>query len=374
MAWQDILGLYKGDKSKMSSVNLPGLLDDEHLSLFRFPPLLKAYLYSSRDAFKTVLSMTPRSAVNDVDVTGNTVLSWAVMRGDSKSVEQLLLCGSDPGHVDSLGQTLLHQAILGKDVNSMQLFLDAKVDVNLRNYDGATAINLAAGIKNGTKSMDLLLSRGAIIESQTDEGWRSLHRAAFYNASTNLQFLLEKGANINAATKLGVTALMLGVTHNSHDALRLLLCDKALDCDARNHDGNSVLFYAACYGDLETLHLLHSSGRMKEVDLDDTALEIAEWRRDDNETYSSLALIPPDEDPQAWYSAFEALWNSIVDAQEDDREWDSDASSAGSEKVQTEEEDVDDDDEEENDEDDDDDDDDPEMWKDAPESPDRPTQ
>ena len=43
----------------------------------------------------------------------------------------------------------------------------------------------------------------------------------------------------------------------------------------------------------------------------DTALDVARWRRDDNEDWANCAVKPRDEDPEAWYEAFEELMNSI---------------------------------------------------------------
>lgn len=265
--------------------------------------------------------MTPRSAVDNVDVTGSTALSWAVQLCDSDSVKQLLLCGSDPGHVDLSGWSPLHRAVYVHDVASMHLLLAVKADVNFRTRRGVTAVHVAAKIQGGTTSMETLLSCGASIESPDDTGLRPLHSAVPHDQVASLKLLLRRGADINATSPSGVNALMLGVWFNAHETLRLLLCDKALEHDGANTEGRSVLHYAALYGDLETVNLLQCSHQMKKVSLDGgTALAQAKLRRDHDRTSISCKTQPLDKDPLVWYSAFEALWNSVVEAQQRGRE------------------------------------------------------
>ena len=206
-----------------------------------------------------------------------------------------------------------------------------------------------------------------------------------------MHLLLEKGANINAASKTGSTSLMLGVRHNSHDALRLLLREEAFEYDGENIKGRSVLDYAALHGDIDTIHILQTSPRMKTVDLNGSrALNYAKWRIDDNEAHSLWSGQALDKDSQLQYSAFKAFWNSIAEAQQLDIEEDSDAEpieeegtdndeeqSAEEEQTDDEEQSTEDDEQIDNDNDDNDDDDDDgknsELWVDAPESSDGST-
>lgn len=356
------------------------LLDDpSHQTLFRFPPLINAYLTSSREAFDSVLSMTPRSAVDDVDVNGDSALSWAVLRCDSDSVHQLLLRGSDPRHADIYGRTPLHRAVRLDDIACMELLLDAKADVNSRDFNGATALDWAARSQEDTTFMERLLSRGASIENQDYGGYGPLLSAVQVNKVASLQLLLQKGANINAASKNGTTALDVGVRFNAHECLKLLLRDETLELEKsrRYH----LLHHAALYGDLKTISLLQSSPRIKKIKLDDdVALVKAKDRRDNNEAWSYWALQPLDKDPQAWYSAFEALWNGILEAQQCVVKGDPEARKGVIEGQKTDDDDADDaeddDDEEADDEDDDDGDDDDEddddeqskAWEDARQS------
>ena len=293
----------RGPETKNDEFNL--LFGNKpNLSLFRFPKLIRAYVCSSPEAFDGVLSRTQRSAIDEVDATGNTALSWAVHRGDYDTVKRLLLLGSDPGHVC---QAPIHAAVPGRDVACVQLLLNAKADMNPSNFIGVTAMQIAAQGRN-TKIIELLLSYGASIENEDVKGCRPLHYAVCINSPANLQRLLERGANINAANSFGATTLMLGVMYNAHGALKFLLREETLVYKCKDCDGNSVLDFAAIFEDLETLYILRSSRKLKTANLDvDKALGYAVQRRDHNEAQSISMLKTMDNDPRAWYSSFRAL-------------------------------------------------------------------
>ena len=304
--WRRLLIEVRGPETKNNEFNL--LFGNKpNLSLFRFPKLIRAYICSSREAFDAVLSSTQRSAIDEVDATGNTALSWAVHRGDYDTVKRLLLLGSDPGHLDSEGRAPMHAAVRGRGIACVQLLLNAKADVNPSNFIRVSAMHIAAKGRN-TKIIELLLSCGASIESEDGEGCRPLHYAVCSNSPANLQLLLARGANINAANNFGATTLMLGVMYNAHEALKFLLHKETLEYNCTDRDGNSVLDFAAMFGDLKTLHILQSSRKLQTVNLNiDNALGYAVQRRDDNEAQSISMLKTMDDDPRAWYSAFRAL-------------------------------------------------------------------
>ena len=259
--------------------------------------------------------------------------------------------------MDLAGRSPLHHAVFLRDNTIAQLLIAAKADVNSKDFDGLTALQLAASSQMDTRITELLLSHGASIESHDMKGCRALHHAVHRNSPTILRLLLERGANINAVNTTGITALILGVMDNAHEALKVLLHEDALECSVTDSDGRSVLDFAAWHGDLETLSILRSSSRqMKKFNLDDSkALDIAVWRRDNSEVHALRWAMLPDKDPRLWYSAFEALWNSILEAQQRDLEEDPEVGEGSAREELT-----------------DDDDDDSGIWEDAQEDLDGP--
>ena len=350
--------------------------DTPRLPLLRLPRLIRAYIGSSRKNFYDVLSTIPRSEVDSVDATGNTALSWAVRYCDLDSVQKLLLCGSDSSHRDLCGRTPLQKATEIGNLPLMSILLAAKSNVNSEDKYGCTALHTASKTLGGDKLIELLVSHGANVESQENHGWRPLHYSISYNIPANMHRLIQKGANINAADFYGQNALMMAV-YNSYQVLRRLLCEEALEYDKKDIMRWSVLEHVAFWGNMETIRILQSSPRMRTLDLDGSnALSIAKWRRDDNNGRLPWARWPSYEDPQLQYSTFEALWNSIAEAQQRDIEGDSETGSieegeAHDDEKRSVEDEKQTDDDGLNDVDDDDKNDDAglELWVDAPESP-----
>ena len=85
----------------------------------------------------------------------------------------------------------------------MRLFLDRGADVNVRNQNGATVLQLAA--EQGHNSVvGLLLEKGIDINAQDHNGGTALHSAAGQRQANVVKVLLGKeGTDINAQTTWG---------------------------------------------------------------------------------------------------------------------------------------------------------------------------
>lgn len=305
----------------MTSTRLGDLFDDRsQLISFDFPELLNAYLDLSGRTFDSVLSQTPRPAIDLVDNSGKTTLSWAARRGDHEAVKPLLDCGADPDHADMSGMTPLHWSLSADDTQCMQLLLAAKANVDAKDRNGNTALNLACRFKDDASWTEMLLSHKSDIESMDDSGTRPLHYAVMYNRTKNVSLLLHRGANINSVSSDGHTALMSGVIDNCHEPVGILLEDKTLDYGGKGYWERTVLHWAALYADLEMIALLQSA-KWSNIDTmagdtdGGTALDDAVWRRDCNEEWSNWTVRAADEDPLKWFVAFEALLDGIVERQ-----------------------------------------------------------
>lgn len=318
-AWELILSAHV---SSMTSTRLSNLFNDRsNLISFEFPELLSAYLDLSGRTFDSVLSETPRPAIDLVDVSGKTTLSWAARRGDYEAVKQLLGCGADPDHADMSGMTPLHWSLYAHDEEFTNLLLAAKANVDAKDCSGNIALSIAVRICDDPGLTEMLLSYNSDIESMDTNGNRPLYHVVSYNKPKNLSLLLQRGVNINAANSSGDTALLYGIMWNSHEAVGILLEQKTLEYGVKGQWERTLLHCAALHADLEMIALLQS-GDLSEidtmaVDIDGcTALDAAVWRRDCNEKWSNWTLNAPDEDPLEWFAAFEALLDGIVERQE----------------------------------------------------------
>ena len=71
------------------------------------------------------------------------MLSWAACQGDTKTVQNLLICGANPNTKDRCGETSLHHAArLGKE-RTVKLLLSAKADPLLMDTGGYTPVDVA---------------------------------------------------------------------------------------------------------------------------------------------------------------------------------------------------------------------------------------
>ena len=270
--------------------------------------------------FYNVLASTPRPAIDDTNVNGRTTLAWAARQGDGDAVKALLACGADPNHKDTSGTTPLHASVYAGAPECLRLLLNAKADVDVKDNFGRTALVGAVFLKNGTRFSKLLLSHGADIECTDIMSQTPLLLAAQYNSPKQVSLLLGKGANINASDSDGKTAFHLAIMFKSSAVVKILLNNPGLDYERKSNNGSTAIHLAALYADIETLGILVAAD-LSNIELDavgangDTALDKARGRRYYNEAWANWALEPLDEDPEAWYEAFEELMISILTSQ-----------------------------------------------------------
>lgn len=380
LAWGSILS---SSGPSMNLTRLSNLFHDRsQLISFDFPELLSAYLGLSGRTFDSILSLTPRPAIDLVDVSGRTTLSWAAQRGDYEAMKQLLGCGADPNHADMSGKTPLHWSLFNDDNECVQILLAAKANVDAKDWVGSTALDHAVHMYDDAGMTEMLLSYNSDIESMSNDGRRPLRYAVRSNRTKNLSLLLHRGVNINAVDSRGDTALIDGIFYNSHEVMGILLKQKTLEYGGKGYCERTVLHHAALYADLETIALLESANlrnidtMAREMD-GNTALDDAVWRRDWNESWSNWALKAPDEDPLKWFAAFEALLDGIVERQqnlsgeetnEDEEEQEDWEENSSDEKATEDEEEQEDWEEDPSDEETTEDEEEQEVWEDATES------
>ena len=268
--------------------------------------------------YHTALSETPRSAIDEVDATGRTILSWASQKGDDTTVAELLACGADPNIIDSSGMSSSHYAVLGCVENCVRLLFASKAELEVKDADGRTPLAYAA--RRGLGGIKVLLEFGADVETQDRYGQRPIHLAVKYDLVQNVRHLMHAGADVLAGTSLGSTALDLAIEHNAHSTLIILLETSA---QPTNNVPLAVkLRDAAYYADHMTLEILHSvvlrgfnlEARMED-DINTVAVRRAELRRDYNQEWSEHFLRAPDLDPLAWFHKFRLLVQAIKSSQ-----------------------------------------------------------
>jgi cytohesin len=135
--------------------------------------------------------------------------------------------------------------------------------------NGITALHMAASICN-KELVDLLISKGADVNSKDNTGTTPLHYALGCSPKGGLdslkegwkevaELLLAKGADINAQGYYWWTPLHFAVKNNSKEAVELLL-SKGADVNLKDIDDRTPLYYAGKAGNKEIEKLLLSKG------------------------------------------------------------------------------------------------------------------
>ena len=204
-------------------------------------PLHEAVRYGQIDIVKILLNGGAK--VNARDSLGKTPLLLIVPKNAQTAIYTLLLMKkADANAKDLYGDTPLHIATMGgAEVTILQKLVDAGADVNERNKAGVTPLSLA--VEHNLKDHILFYAKlGADINAEDKQHETPLTRS-FAQTIDTLQTLVNKN-NISSRDSAGNTPLHLAIKLNAGMEYIRYLLDCGADIDARNSDGDSVLYLA----------------------------------------------------------------------------------------------------------------------------------
>ena len=124
---------------------------------------------------------------------GQTLL-WAA---ETRPMAEFLIdAGVDPKQKDINGDTALHQACRHSLLEVVRLLLDKGLDVEAPGHWNMRPLQSAASTLTGDPKpvVNLLLQRGANIDSHGYRGQTALHECALYNRYEMAEYLLNRGA------------------------------------------------------------------------------------------------------------------------------------------------------------------------------------
>jgi ankyrin repeat protein len=143
------------------------------------------------------------------------------------------------------GDSRLVEAVRSRNVESVRALLKQRVDVNVPQGDGSTALHWAAHVDD-LAITDLLIRSGASTNAKNDTGFTPLHLACTNRSAPIVERLLTAGANANAASLNGETVLMTCARAGNAKAVKALLVHGARVNDKeRAHDQTAVMWAAA---------------------------------------------------------------------------------------------------------------------------------
>ncbi len=188
-----------------------------------------------------------------------TTLIKIIRYGSSKTVKRYLEKGFLQIETPlNLNATPLHfAAYLGK-IDTTQLFLDYKANIEAQADLGQTPLHCAA--RSGhIETAKLLLEHDANIEAKADLGQTPLHCAARSGHFLTTQLLLDYKANLEAQADLGQTPLHYAANSGHIEAATLLL-ERGANVNARSHGGETPLHLACFKKHLSLIEFLQARG------------------------------------------------------------------------------------------------------------------
>ena len=168
---------------------------------------------------------------------GYTVLHDTVVEGPPKLVEYQLTHGAEVNVANKYGDTPLDEATAFAKQETITLPQQAGAKhgegFRIKAAPTATGSHIPANILNAdlhtaaeegnTEEVELLLDRGANIETKDKDGLTPLMIAAKWGKTETVELLLDRGANIETKDKDGLTPLMIAAEWVKTETVELLI-------------------------------------------------------------------------------------------------------------------------------------------------------
>lgn len=167
------------------------------------------------------------------------------------------------------------------DIEMLEYLLQNGADVNISNYNGVTALLLAASYSDRAV-YDLLVSYDADENAKDSTGNMALSYVIYFAEEGYLEFakyLIDKGAvfDINAVSDYGETPLYWALSAANYEGADFLL-DNGADINIKDSTGSTLLHIAVENNDIDAVKYLIDSGAEPDLENDwgETPLQVAE--------------------------------------------------------------------------------------------------
>jgi ankyrin repeat protein len=191
-----------------------------------------------------------KAKAGDVD---DTPLYCAV---DSNNMDLVKLLVEAGANVNAGAWPPLCGAVDKNNTAIAEYLIDHGANVNVEHPQGWTALCETINISNSSKMAELLIARGAVINTGY---WPPLTSSVREKRIDLLDLLIQRSADVNITDKWGYTPLYFAVHNDDLDYLKILIANGA-DVNTKYIEGETALMSAAFTGRAEAVKLLLEAG------------------------------------------------------------------------------------------------------------------
>ena len=185
----------------------------------------------------------------------------ATMAGDLEAVRALVNKRVNVDLRDVDGATALIWAVSKGRIEIVKLLVRSGAKINARRTNGGQTALMFATVKGYTEIAEFLIISGAGIDSQDRRGQTALMWAAFNNRIEIVKLLKRFGATLDLQDEDDKTAFILVATAGHTETVRFLM-DSGADVNIKDAYGKTALIWAVIMGRTETVKLLAESPRV----------------------------------------------------------------------------------------------------------------
>ncbi|XP_048246402.1 ankyrin repeat domain-containing protein 50-like [Haliotis rufescens] len=202
----------------------------------------------------------PTLNISNRDLRGRTALMIAATYGHKDVFELLVGKDSDISHTDKHGNTILHAACSGGDVEMVQHVLSQEdIYINCRGQNGGTPLMFAA-FGGHREVFDLLVTKGADATLVCNKGNTILHVACIGGHVEMVEHIMSQGiGDVNSQNQDGRTPLLLAAFGGHREVFDLLVRNGA-NASVVCNMGNTILHVACIGGHVEMVEHIMSQG------------------------------------------------------------------------------------------------------------------
>ena len=134
--------------------------------------------------------------------------------------------------------------MLAEDPVIVRMLLDAGADVDLRDFQGKTALSISV-FREDPAVLQLLIGAGADVQARTELGKTVLNGAVGpVDDPEIIEALIAAGADVNAKDNVGWTPLLAAAQSTEHPENIELLLAAGADATAKSYEGKTAFDYA----------------------------------------------------------------------------------------------------------------------------------